>query len=288
MTEIATQTYGLSKEFTADFTGTIQALHDAGFQGIEPLIRFEQTQGKLTKNVWTLETLKTGWEEMRSLGMTFPSVHIAVGYGWFAMPAERIVKTILMLHEQYGMQYFVVSAPFGSLALARRWAKLASRISDAIVPHGCRLVYHNHDDEFQKIRFRGKSVEAMEAFLTLTSPDVLLQVDIGWAALAGDEVSIIKRYADRIMSSHLKDFYPAYKTGKYTRKNMPAEGFAPVGEGVIQTREVLSLLDALPHFAGTVVIDQDKSDGSMLEALKNGYKNVRAILDETGRDADHG
>ena len=288
MTEIATQTYGLSKEFTADFTGTIQALHDAGFQGIEPLIRFEQTQGKLTKNVWTLETLKTGWEEMRSLGMTFPSVHIAVGYGWFAMPAERIVKTILMLHEQYGIRYFVVGAPFGSLALARRWAKLASRISDAIVPHGCRLVYHNHDDEFKTIRFRGKTVDAMEAFLTLTSPDVLLQVDIGWAALAGDEVSIIKRYADRIMSIHLKDFYPAYKTGKYTRKSMPAEAFAPVGEGVIQTKEVLSLLDTLPHFAGTVVIDQDKSAGSMLEALKNGYKNVRAILDETGRDADHG
>ncbi len=288
MTEIATQTFGLSKELTSDFTGTIRTLHDAGFQGIEPLVRFEQTQGKMTKNVWTLETLKTGWEQMRSLGMTFPSVHIAVGYGWFAMPADRIVKTILMLHEQYGIQYFIVGAPFGSLALARRWAKLMRRISDAVVPHGCHIVYHNHDDEFKRILFRGKTVEAMETFLALTSPDVLLQVDIGWAALAGDEVSIIQRYADRIMSIHLKDFYPAYKTGNYTRKNMPAEAFAPVGDGAIQTKEVLSLLDTLPHFAGTVVIDQDKSGGSMLEALKEGYKNVRAILDKTGRDTDHG
>ena len=162
------------------------------------------------------------------------------------------------------------------------------RISDAIVPHGCRIVYHNHDDEFKQIRFRGKTVEAMEAFLTLTSPDVLLQVDIGWAGLAGDEVAIIKRYADRIMSIHLKDFYPAYKTGNYTRKNMPAEAFAPVGDGVIRTKEVLSLLDTLPHFAGTVVIDQDECGGSMLEALEDGCKNVRSILDETGRDTDHG
>ena len=33
---IATQMFGLKAEFAADLTVTIQALHDAGFQAIEP------------------------------------------------------------------------------------------------------------------------------------------------------------------------------------------------------------------------------------------------------------
>ena len=41
---IATQSFGLKKEFEADLTGTIRRLHDMGFQGIEPFILFQKEQ----------------------------------------------------------------------------------------------------------------------------------------------------------------------------------------------------------------------------------------------------
>lgn len=275
---IATQTFGLEKEFTADLTGTIQALHNAGFQAIEPLLLFDEKQGKRSKNLWALDTLKTAWEKMQSLDMEIPSVHIGVGFGWLTMPVNLITKNILMLHKAYGIRDYVISAPFGTLALAKHWAKLAANISDAITPHGCRVLYHNHDDEFQSVRYQGKTVEAMEAFLDLTSPDVLLQVDIGWAGMAGEEADIVKRYAAKIASLHLKDFYPKYRNSGYTRKNMPTEAFAPIGKGAIATEKILSMSKELPDFSGNIIIDQDKSVGSMLEALKIGRGNISAIL----------
>lgn len=273
---IAVQGYGLQKEFDADLTQTIRSLHCIGIQSIEPLILFREKQGKMPRNTWALDTLKTAWDTMRELGMAIPSAHLGVGFSWFAMPAGTIIKNILMIHELYGINDFVLTAAFGSAALAVRWAKLARKISDAVTPYGCRILYHNHDDEFRTVRGGGT---AMDVFLANAGPDILLQVDIGWAGMAGDEREIIRRYADRIASLHLKDFYPQYRKG-YTRMKMPDEAFAPIGAGMIRTKEILDMTDSFPHFAGTVVIDQDKCSGDMLDALKTGFENIRGMLHE--------
>lgn len=47
---IATQGFGLKKEFNADLTGTIRTLHNIGFQAIEPLILFREKQGNMPQN----------------------------------------------------------------------------------------------------------------------------------------------------------------------------------------------------------------------------------------------
>lgn len=278
MSKIYTQTFGLSKEFSEDLLGTIQKLHDIGFDGIEPFVMFNEEQGKLPKNLWALDTLKIAKAKMDELGMTIPSVHIGVAFGWFSMPVGTIAKNIQMLHDRFGISNFVISTTFGTLAQAKHWAKMMRKISDAVRPHGCRVVYHNHDDEFKKVRYQGKTVDAMEVFLELTSSDVLLQLDIGWAGIAGDELEIVKRYADRIVLLHLKDFYPEYRNGQYTRKNMPTEAFAAIGDGAVKTKEILAIRKSLPKFGGDIIIDQDKTTGDMLQALETGYGNIRAML----------
>lgn len=169
----------------------------------------------------------------------------------------------------------MISAPFGTAALARHWGKLAKKVSDAIRPNGCRLVYHNHDDEFGLLR----QGNAMDVFLEFCGPDVMLQIDIGWAGMAGGEYEIVKQYADRIVSLHLKDFYPRYR-GKFTRKNLPVEAFAPIGEGEIRTKEILAYSSRLPQFTGTVIIDQDLYKGEMLDALKISIENIRKMTEE--------
>lgn len=281
---IATQTFGLASELTADLTGTIQALHDAGFQAIEPMVLFQDKQGRKPKNLWTYDTLQTAWDKMQTLGMGMPSVHIGVGFGWLSMPVSLIVKNILSIHERYGVSDYVVSGPFGTAALAKHWAKLTRTISDAVAPRGCRILYHNHDDEFREVHHQGKIVNAMDVFLENTSPAVLLQLDIGWAGTAGRETALAQRYAGRIASIHLKDFYPPYTQEGYTRKNMPVEAFAPIGEGCIATGEILSACKGFPNFTGNLIIDQDKSSTDMLQALKRGRSNISAMLagKETG------
>ena len=278
MSKVFTQTFGLSKEFSENLIGTIQKLHDIGFDGIEPFVMFNEEQGKLPKNLWALDTLKIAKAKMDELGMTIPSVHIGVAFGWFSMPVGTIAKNIQMLHDQFGINDFVISSTFGTLAQTKHWAKMMRKISDAVRPYGCRVLYHNHDDEFKTVRYRGKTMEAMEVFLKLTSPEVMLQVDIGWAGIAGDENAIVKHYADRIVSLHLKDFYPNYRNGQYTRKNMPTEAFAAIGEGEITTKEILAIRKSFPNFGGSIIIDQDKTTGEMLKALETGRGNIRAML----------
>ena len=278
MTKIATQTFGLKQELTADLAGTIGKLHAAGFDAIEPYILFSEKQGNNPQNLWAYDTLQIAAKKMWELEMTIPSAHIGVGFGWISMPVSMIVKNILKLHETYGIEHFVVSGPFSIPGEARHWASLTRKISNEVHPHGCTILYHNHDDEFHRVRFQGSTMSAKDVFLDQTSPDVLLQVDIGWAGLVEDEQQLLHRYADRIASLHLKDFYPAYMTG-YNRKTMPSEAFAPIGAGAIHTKEALAAIDELPRFAGTVVIDQDKYSGDMLRALETGCVNIRRMLE---------
>ena len=276
---IATNTFGLTKEFEADLTGTIRKLHDIGFTGIEPLILFQDQQGSKTRNLWALDTLKTAWGTMQELGMSIPSVHLGVGFGWMTMPARMVIQGILKVHDAYGIDKFIISAPFGSAPLAFRWAAFAGSVDKAIRPHGCTLIYHNHDDEFHTVNRKTVRTD-MDLFLDHAGPDIKLQIDIGWAGLAGDEREIVKRYADRVVLLHLKDFYAPYRTG-YTRKNMPPEAFSPIGEGAIRTREVLQMIPDLPNYAAAVIIDQDKVQGDMLESLRIGFENTQNMLKET-------
>lgn len=280
MSKICTQTFGLGKEFSEDLIGTIHKLHQIGFDGIEPFVMFNAQQGKLPKNLWAQDTLAIAKKEMDALGMTIPSAHIGVAFGWFSMPVNTIAQNIQMVHEQFGITDFVISSTFGTVAQTKHWAKMMRKITDAIGPFGCRVLYHNHDDEFHKVRHQGEEVEAMEAYLDLAGKDMLLQMDIGWAGIAGDEETIVERYSSNIASLHLKDFYPAYRNGHYTRKYMPTEAFAAIGDGAVKTEQILAKRNLLPNFSGNVIIDQDKSTDDMLKALETGYGHVRTMLGE--------
>lgn len=273
---IAVQGFGLKDAFEKDLVGTIRQIHDIGFDGIEPLILFQDEQKNMPKNVWARDTQKIAFAAIKELGMQIPSAHIGVGFGPFTMPAGMVIKGILQAHEEYGIDTFVMTAPFGNTIVANQWAKLAQSVTDAVTPHGCRILYHNHDDEFHAVRGGGN---ALDLFLKKTSPNVMLQIDIGWAGMAGDEYELVRQYGDKLYALHLKDFYGQYR-GSYTRKNMPDEAFAPIGTGAIRTKACIDLAKTLSNFSGIYIIDQDKSTRNMLEDLKVGYENISKMLEE--------
>lgn len=280
MLHIGTQTFGLGKELTYDLAGTLYALHDIGFDAIEPFVLFNEKQVKNPKNLWAYDTLSEALPMLEELKMDIPSIHIGIGFGWLSMPVSRIAKNLLFLQEKTGVSVFVVSGLFSTLAQTKHWAKLMKKISDAVHPNGITILYHTHDDEFRKISYRTETKEALEVFFDIVGQDVKLQLDIGWAALAGDEISIAKRYADRIVSLHLKDFYLGFQNSGYTRITMPDDMFAPIGDGAVSHAEIIAMKDRFSHFNGTLIIDQDKTTGDMLKALKTGYANIMVMAGE--------
>ena len=280
MVKIAVQTYSLYQECSTDLPGTLQALSRMGFSSVEPPLEpFATPEGMpnngRTNRLWSRGMLKTAAGLLPELGMEVASVHIGVNFGYYALPLDMIRENILSLHDTYGITDFVANGAFRTRERTLHWAALAQRISDAIRPYGCRILYHNHDDEFQKVDDRGEAVEAIDLFLRSTSEEVLLQVDVGWAALATDTPQFLRKNANRVGSLHLKDFYPGYQ--RYARTEMPAELFAPIGQGVVPIKEVISMLDQFPNFGGTVIIDQDKSN-AILSDLEVGYQNFVHML----------
>lgn len=278
-TLLGVQCFGLQKELSKDFNGTIKRIKNIGFQAIEPCIVFKKKQGKMPKNQWSLELLKEAKTVIDETDLSMYSAHIQLGLFPFWVPYEKITHAILDIHNMTGIKYFVFSGMFSRAKQAKKWGKLLAKIQVDIKPFGCQVLYHNHEDEFHEIEIEGEKVTALDYFFQFAGSDVLLQLDIGWAGFADDEIRTAQQYASRIAGIHCKDFYAEAMNGSNTKFSIPKTSFAPIGCGVIKTKEILEMRKEFSSFTDMVIIDQDHSGGDILEDLVIGYKNIRKWTD---------
>lgn len=273
---IATQTFGLGTLLEGNLEDAVCKLQSIGFDGVEPYLLLIQKQRKLPPQLFAFDRMVQLKAILDSKGMSIPSIHVGISFGGLMIPTGIVIKNLQKAHEAFGVRYFVISGMFSDVKGARKWAKVCRKVAQALKPLGCSIVYHNHDSEFKTITVNGKTMSALDYFLELAGPDVMLQIDIGWASILTDEVEVVKKYRDRLVSIHLKDMYDGSRD--YNFQTMPTELFAPIGEGIVKTSEVLAILDQLPIVEGKLIIDQDKSAGDMVRDLQLGCSNVRAML----------
>lgn len=273
---LSVQSFCLKEELRMDMRDTIRQLHEIGYDSFEPLLVFDEKQGKKPANLFSFERMAQLKPILDAYGMSIPTAHAGIGFGNFFMPTSKIISSMRRIHDLYGICYFVVGGLFKNARGARAWAKVCSAVGEGIKDCGCKIVYHNHDVEFTKINVKGRTITAMDYFMEIVSPDVMLQPDIGWVSNAADEVEFVKKYADRIISIHLKDLKAGSK--QYIATNMPEEMFTAIGDGCVRTREILALMNSLPNLNGRLVVDQDKSTVGMMVDMKRSYENIREML----------
>ena len=170
----------------------------------------------------------------------------------------------------------VLSGMFGDAKGAKKWALFLKQLSELIDTNNIRILYHNHSQEFEMLQINETTMSALDYFFSLAGEKVGLQLDIGWAGVGGDELAIAQKYADRIVSIHLKDFVPGTK-GNFRNENMPKDRFCAIGEGEIQTAEVLAIRDTFTQFNGSIIIDQDHSTTDILKDMRTGYQKIKAM-----------
>ena len=276
---IGTQFFGLWKELIADFGGTIDAVAEIGFEIGEPLIFLAEEQGEMPKNLWSFPLLEEGWKRMEAKGLAMPSAHVGAAFnedGTF--PYDMMQDSLLRIREITGTENFIFSGMFTSADGAKQWGEAMGSLAERVKPYGCRIVYHNHDDEMIPMEDKGVSRCGLDIFYDVAGPDVLMQLDIGWAALTYGEIEAAKHYADRILEIHLKDLSAEVLAQKISRTQIAPEQFRAIGEGGVKTKAVLDMRSELPIFNGAIIIDQDQTAGSMLEDLTIGYRNVKRFL----------
>jgi len=177
-------------------------------------------------------------------GLTAPTAHVG-GQSW-RDDFDAMAKALRQLGVETA---FMPAVPLaereqdraGWERVGRELAEFACRLKD----HGLRLGWHNHAFEMVHLPDGSMPLE----WILGEDPDVLWQMDIAWAVRGGqDPATLIERYAERIVSFHVKDLAP---TGACADE----DGWADVGHGTLDWQALLPVMRTTP--ATTWVLEHD-------------------------------
>lgn len=122
-----------------------------------------------------------------------------------------------------------------------------NQVADEFRSLGLTFAYHNHHVEFIPIDGEVPYHYIMER----TDPDLVkIELDIGWVGAAGlDPAQQVKRYADRLISCHLKDFDSRIRLLENPDLDSILAAIVEPGAGTIDFPRVLEAIDAaaVPH-----------------------------------------
>lgn len=243
--QISIQLYSVRDALATDFQGALQRLVDLGFSYAEPfnLLQFSEDLVEASARV----------------PITFPSAHQSfLGDGDF--------QEVLEAAQAVGVQYLI--DPYWERedwTDAGKVRALAARLNDraaTAAAYDIRVGYHNHHFEIAS-RLEGRS--ALELFAAELDPQVILEVDTYWAAVAGVDVPVLlDALGSRVQLVHLKDGDLSADPGNQL----------PLGAGA------MPLAGTLQAAAGAAygVIEFDDYAGDIFEGIDTSLAHLRRIL----------
>ena len=185
---ISVQLWSVKDAIKNDFSGTLQALAEMGFDGVE----FAGDYGPYGLDPRGLR------EKLHEYGLSVSGAHV----GFDALRGENLVKTALF-HQKLGTPYLIVpwdERAFGAETVALVATEL-TEIAEKLKPYGLQVGYHNHAQEMAD--FEGKT---FWQYIADNTPEaVVLQQDVGWTLVAGkDPVFMVESYPGRTLTTHFK------------------------------------------------------------------------------------
>jgi sugar phosphate isomerase/epimerase len=179
------------------------------------------------------------------------------------LAGDEFQKTV-EIHKALETPYLVIaSLPKKNVASVQallETAKLFNQLSKQLKPHGMKIGYHCHGGDFEKVEGR----TPWEVLGENTSPDVLLQLDIGnCIGGGGDPVAMLKKFPGRSVSVHLKDY--GGKPGSV------------VGEGEVNWPEIFQICETIGGTEYYVVEEEGREGPQALEAVERALKNLRKM-----------
>jgi sugar phosphate isomerase/epimerase len=247
---VGLEMYSVRNTMQADLMGTVRAVGEMGYQGLEFFAPYF---------AWTTAQAKDMRKLLDDLGIRCFSTHNdSDNLSGEKSQHARELNLIL------GSKYMVMASSHGKAGLDgwREVAETLNTAADAVQKDGLRVGYHNHQTEFTPI----DGVRPMEILAKNTKPSVMLQLDVGTCIEAGsDPVAWIKANPGRIRSMHCKEWSP--EAGK---------GYSVLfGEGVAPWKK---LFEAAEHGGGLeyYLVEQEGSRFSELETAKKCLAAFRA------------
>ena len=257
---VAVQVYSVRDAAEKDFVGTLTAIKEMGYDGVE----FAGLYGNKPEDVKAI---------CEKLGLVPISAHVALDE--MLSDPEKVIGD----YAKVGVKYIAV--PY--LQEERRpgtdgWAKTIEDIklvASVAKKYNIQMLYHNHDFEFVKVD--GKY--ALDMLYDTISEDLLkTELDTCWVNVGGeDPAAFVRKYTGRAPVVHLKDFVGAKTANMYELIGIKPEGdaakqeefgFRPVGYGKQDMPSILAA--SVDAGAEWVVVEQDRPgpDKTPMESIK--------------------
>ena len=246
--DIYIQLYSVRDDIKADYTGTIAAVAEMGYTGVEAA---GYNDGKFYD--MSPADFKKSIEDA---GMTVLSSHAgrpladpAADTNWEETCAWW--DTAIQAHKEAGMKYLVVAwipTP-KTLVDLQAYCDYFNQIGEKCNAAGIRFGYHNHNFEFTEIE--GEMM--YDYMINNTDPDkVFYQMDVYWVGQGGqDPVAYMNKYPGRFEILHIKDELEIGKSGQVDF------------EAIYNNAEVAG--------AKYMVVEVERYTGTPLDGVKESY-----------------
>ncbi len=251
---VAVQLYSVREDCAKDLPGTLKAIAEMGYEGVEFAGYYNYSAQELRKM-------------LDDLGLKVAGTHTGLN----TLLGDELQKTI-EFNQILGNKFLIV--PWIGEELRRTkddWLRLAdlfNELAEKVKPAGMMVGYHNHHFEFQPIN----GEMPWDIFFSATKPEVVMQLDTGNAmhgGISADEVvNILNRYPGRAKTVHLKEFSSTNPK-------------AILGEGEVKWEEVLRVC-ATTGGTEWFIIEQETYAYPPIECVRRCLENLKAILQKLG------
>jgi len=251
---IALQLFSVRHNLADDLGGTLKAVADMGYDGVE-------FAGAPQHSAQALKDL------LDEVGL--------VCCGWhtpFSLVQDDTLDDTIAFNQTLGNPNIIIPGIPAELRQTRDdWRKLAgffNQLAEKLAVHDMATGYHNHHIEFQPL---GGELP-WDTFFGNTVPGVIMQLDTGNAVFGGGDIlDILDRYPGRAVTVHLKPY------SKKAAKDDPHAGFGPViGEDETPWDKVFELCETK---GGTewYIVEYESDAYPALKAVDLCLKGLRAM-----------
>src|SRR5690348_11443763 len=184
---VGVQLYSVRDDAAKDLPGTMAAVAKMGYAGVE----WAGYHGRTAKELRKLQD---------DLGLKACGTHT----GMDTLLGDKLQQT-MDFNAELGNKYLIVPwlppEKRSTLAAWREVAKTFNELAEKVRPHGFRIGYHNHHEEFHPV----EGEVLWDQLWKHTNPDVILQFDTGNARHGGAEpVPFLRKHRGRSVTIHLK------------------------------------------------------------------------------------
>ena len=276
---IGINSFGLNALFHQDFEGTCAELKSIGFSSIEPMIVFPKAMNHepdmMLKRLamagkdgafWTESLAKERIAQLRASGFSVQGAHLGL-INLVPGGLEALLPFAAEFASENRLSYMVHSPQKKRLKEIEADIQAFKKGLPLLKEQGTELLFHCHYHEFAD-----DQSDTPFAYLLRQVPELRLELDVGWVQYSGLNVlRLMEEYRDRIAIIHFKDILPQAPEMDHDQI------CTAIGEGCLPLKEIIAMSNDLSLSYTGYVIDQDTSNGDMMDDLIRGYRNIRTL-----------